>query len=189
MKTVSEIEAEKYTTIWSLPQYHENSPGAQMIDMFLRIARPAAGASIIDVGCGAGAASELLHQKGFRVAGFDLTDTAWKNHPLPILTGSVWHGIPIGVISDNVFDYGYCCDMMEHIPTQFVALTIYQILQACHHAFFSVSFQEDNFGNYIREPLHHTVKPFTWWRDTFREVGTVLEARDIMGDGVFYVAG
>jgi hypothetical protein len=59
-------------------------------------------------------------------------------------------------------------------------------LNSCGSAFFSISFNQDVMGEMIGEPLHLTVQPFTWWRDTFRELGTLYEARDILGEGIFY---
>ena len=181
MKTISEIESEKYKDIWSLQAYDENSPGSELVDYFLSIAKPARGSSIIDIGAGAGAASRKFKDKGFRVTAFDLTNEAWAHEDIRLFNGSVWQDI------SGIYEYAYCCDMMEHIPTQFVGLTISSILNVSGRAFFSVSFLPDNFGHYIKQDLHLTVQPFTWWRDTFRELGTVLEARDLLGDGVFYV--
>jgi len=187
MKKISENEKEKYSDIWSLKDYANMSPGEQMVDTFCNIARPPKfGASVIDIGCGGGAGSRALKKRGFKVFAFDLTDTAWQPDPeIPMRTGTIWNGIPMR----NLFDYAYCCDMMEHIPTQFVALSIEQILRVAPYAFFSICFTPDHFGSYIRQDLHLTVQPFTWWRDTLRELGTVHEARDMIGEGVFYVGG
>jgi 2-polyprenyl-3-methyl-5-hydroxy-6-metoxy-1,4-benzoquinol methylase len=184
MQTIHEKERDKYADIWNLPDYSNFSPGEQMIPMFLSIARPKPYSAIIDVGCGGGAASRALHKLGYRVSAFDLTDQAWQPTPgITMRTGTIWNGIPLV----PMFDYAYCCDMMEHIPTQFVALSISNILSTATYAFFSISFTDDHFGSYIGESLHLTVKPFTWWRDTLREICVVEEARDMQGEGIFYV--
>lgn len=186
MKTIAENEKEKYSDIWSLEEYSNDSPGQQMVDMFCSIVRPKPGSFIVDVGAGSGAGSRALVKKGMRVAAFDLTDKAWKADPnITFRTGTIWNGIPMS----NLFDYAYCCDMMEHLPTQFVALSVEQILRVAGGAFFSISFSPDNFGHYIQKDLHLTVQPFTWWRDTLRELGDLEEARDLIGEGVFYVRG
>jgi hypothetical protein len=35
--------------------------------------------------------------------------------------------------------------------------------------------------------LHQTVQPFTWWRDSLKELGTIVEARDLLTDAAFLV--
>ena len=187
MSKIAEAERSKYSDIWQLPDYAKGSPGESLVEMFVDIAKPSPRASIIDVGAGSGAGSRALSERGFNVCAFDLTDTAWQHDDnIPLQTGTIWKGT-IGLA--NLFDYAYCCDMMEHIPTQFVALSIEQILRVAPKAFFSISFTPDNFGRFIKQDLHLTVKPFMWWRDTLRELGTVEEARDLIGEGVFYVTG
>lgn len=179
---ISEREREKYSRIWQIPSYSKESPGLQHVDMFAAIAKPIPGQSVADVGAGDGAASNALRDRlQLRVTAFDLTNTAWKGKPdIPLHLGSVWRGVPGGM-----FDHVYCCDMMEHIPTELVALAVDRILMAGARCFFSISFLPDAFGAFIGEPLHLTVRPFTWWRDLFREIGRLDEARDMMGEGVF----
>lgn len=177
-------EHEKYSKVWQLAAYGDHSPGLEYVDLFWSIAKPAAGYSVIDVGAGSGAASRALQARGLIVEAFDITDAGWDSASMPnipITFDCVWHGVPRG------FDYAFCCDVMEHIPTEYVGLSIENILRAARHAFFSVSFREDGFGRFVGEPLHLTVKPFTWWRDLFRELGKLEDARDLMGEGVFYV--
>ena len=43
-------------------------------------------------------------------------------------------------------------------------------------------------GALIGEALHLTVRPFLFWRDLFRELGTLHDARDLIGEGVFCVS-
>jgi hypothetical protein len=38
---------------------------------------------------------------------------------------------------------------------------------------------------WIGKTLHQTVQPFTWWRDSFRELATVVECRDLFDNSVF----
>jgi hypothetical protein len=87
------------------------------------------------------------------------------------------------------FDYVYCTDVLEHIPPQFTMLAIDQMLRVAKQALFlSVCLRADGFGAWIGQPLHQTVQPFTWWRDSLRELGMVVEARDLLTDAVFLVA-
>lgn len=182
--SISALERRKYEKAWAVDAYHSGSPGASYIDMFMKVAQPQPGASIIDVGAGAGEGSRALADKGFRVMAFDLTSKAWAQDDIDLHTGCIWRDL--GIYANPPFDFAYCCDVMEHIPTQFVGSAISAILNSCGRAFFSISFTPDIMGAAIGETLHLTVKPFTWWRDTFRELGTLYDARDLIGDGVFY---
>jgi hypothetical protein len=74
---------------------------------------------------------------------------------------------------------------MEHIPTQFTALVAVELLKCAPQVFIALSNVPDNFGAWIGEPLHQTVQPFTWWRDMFREVAAVVDARDLHDNSVF----
>lgn len=185
MRSITEAERRKYDAMWSVDDYAINSPGEQLVDFFFAIAKPKAGDRVLDVGAGAGAGSRALKKRGLNVRAFDLTSEAWKHDDIPLLTGSVWRDLPNG---SPPFAFCYCTDVMEHIPTEFTALSVSEILLICNKAFFSISFGHDNCGAWIGEPLHLTVKPFAWWRDMLREIGTVHEARDLIGDGVFLVS-
>ncbi|MHA2085554.1 MAG: hypothetical protein ACXABD_17500 [Candidatus Thorarchaeota archaeon] len=61
------------------------------------------------------------------------------------------------------------------------------LLEACDGVFFSIAFAPDYFGRFVGEPLHLNVKPFVWWRDRLAGMGNLIEARDLLGEGVFYV--
>ncbi len=185
---ITEREREKYAKIWAIPDYSENSPGAQLVARFLSLCEPPPGARIVDVGAGSGAGAKSLHALGYDVVAFDLNRPEdWVHHGIAFDTGCIWRDLK-GWGELN-FDYAYCCDVLEHIPTQFVGLAIAQVLHVARKAFFSVSFTQDVMGDAIRDRLHLTVRPFTWWVQTFRELGAVIEARDILGEGLFVVQG
>ena len=183
IQSIASREAAKYGAVWQFPAYHQSSPGAGFADIFMGVTQARRGQSVVDVGAGAGAGSKALRDRGLEVTGFDLTAEAWdQDCGIPLLTGTVWNGIP------GAYQYAYCCDMMEHLPTEFVALTVVSILRAAPAAFLSISFNPDEFGPaLLGKSLHLTVRPFLWWRDMLREVCQVEEARDLMGDGIFYV--
>ncbi len=185
MRTVTEAERKKYDAMWGVEDYALYSPGEHLVEFFFKIAKPTAGQTVLDVGAGAGAGSRALKSRGLHVRAFDLTSEAWKHKDIPLLTGSVWRDLPL---VSPIYDFVYCCDMMEHIPTEFTALSVSEMLRTCGKAFFSISFQPEYYGQFIGEHLHLTVKPFVWWRDMMRELGTVHEARDMLGDGVFLVS-
>jgi len=176
--SLSEHEREKYAQAWDIPAYHDHSPGKKYAPLFGRMVAPDGG-SVLDIGCGAGAGGKALE------AAYGLSATYLDQVKVgeldPFIEQPLWKPIP------GLYDYGYCCDVMEHIPTEFTMLCVTNMLRACKQVFFSISFQPDHFGAHIGEPLHLTVKPFAWWRDALREVGTVVDARDLLGEGVFVV--
>jgi hypothetical protein len=86
------------------------------------------------------------------------------------------------------YDYAYCCDVMEHIPTEYVMATLQNIMATCTEgAFFYICLVPDGFGALIGKPLHLTVRPFMWWRDKLAELGEVVDARDLIMNGMYYV--
>lgn len=199
LQPTTETERRKYERVWSeIPDYRVNSPGEQMLMPWLKIVKPKPHATIIDFGCGCGRAPMVMGLMGFRVTMVDIADNCLDpdvrelvdrgqmtfhsfdfSAPLPGKEFRDWGNLAA--------DHGYCCDVMEHIPPERVDDTIANILACVSDAFFLVNFHEDHFGADIGDTLHLTVRPFSWWRDKFREHGTLIEARDLVGKGIFRV--
>lgn len=172
-------EKQKYADIWDIPDYCRASPGKGYADLFRRMACPEAG-TVIDLGCGAGEGGRALEAFGLHVVYLDHVRVGDLD---PFIEQPLWRSIP------GVYDYGYCCDVMEHIPQEFSMLCVRNMLNACREVFLSISFTPDRFGVYVGEPLHLTIRSFAWWRDRLREMGTLVDARDLLGEGVFLVRG
>ncbi len=199
----SDRERDKYRRIWAKPQYSEVSPGEMMVPLFAKVSRCQPGESVIDLGAGTGRASLKLRE----LHGLDVTmlDITWdgleeqlkgegfmspEEPPLPNgdmkhITSSLWADWPRG----RTWDYGFCADVMEHMPLEYSMCVVARALSACRRVFFHISFRPDACGKLIGEPLHLTVMSFVWWRDHLSELGEVLEARDLLGQGMFYVKG
>lgn len=198
MMTV-ERERATYDAMWQrVPQYRDVSPGVQHIAKFLEMSG-ATGGTVLDAGCGTGAAGLLLADRGFRVTLCDVTDAGIDPAAadrLPFVRTCLWHDLSTVSYLATVhyrqhgtrFDYVYNGDVMEHIPTEYVMLTLDRMLAVTGvGAFFSIALVADVMGLWIGSPLHHTIKPFTWWRDRLGEVGTVAEARDCLNHGLYWV--
>lgn len=181
---IVERETAKYEAMWALPEYHKRSPGGDWVEKFIDIAKPKRGETVVDLGCGAGAAMDGLEGAGLEVTGLDLADFR-EDKAFCFIRSSLW-GRWRG-LKGRKFNYGYCCDVMEHIPLDYVTLALERIRANCRHAFFSVASMEDSCGAMIGEPLHLTIMPFEWWKTKMAEIGELIEARDLLYENLFYV--
>lgn len=189
-KPLTAIERERYETIWRVPEYHENSPGERLVSLFGRVASPVAGETLIDLGCGKGVGGLGLQQSyGVNVTYLDFVKV--EGCPEPHIQQCLWEPIKTTAHhGTNKWDYGFCVDVMEHIPKEFTMLAAKNMLDVCKRVFFVPAFVPDCKGpKHTNEPLHLTVENFVWWRDRFMELGTLLDARDLLLRGVFYVEG
>lgn len=157
MAGLSGIDAEraKYDHVWRDPSYRRYSPGAASVGHALRHLPCTPGQSIIDWGCGAGAALPLLARAGLQVTGVDLSSVA---------AGFAGAGTVVGDIATVTLppaEWAYCCDVLEHLPTGRVDAALANIarhtllggyLRVCH-----VPDGRDGGA------LHLTVEPAEWW--------------------------
>lgn len=170
-------ETVKYQKAFKLDAYTKLSPGEVFWPIFEELAGD--GESIVDIGCGVGRVGRLMDERGLKVRQVDLDDfREADNHSFT--QAPIWGDWPGA-------DYGYCCDVMEHIPTEWVMASLANIMSRVDQCFFLISLVPDVFGKQIGEPLHLTVKPFTWWLDRLEEVGKVTHARDCINSGVYWV--
>ena len=191
MSSILQAERELYEGVWtSVEDYGKHAPGEQYLPLFLQMATPsyAQEISVIDAGSGSGKGALALKAAGYDVQMVDVTDAGLvpEAREIPFTQACLWHPLRITA------DYVYCCDVLEHIPPQFTMLSVQNLLDACDiqmegALFLTVSLVPDNFGMWAGKPLHRSVFPFTWWRDALKEVGEVIEARDLVSNAVFFV--
>ena len=185
MTDILEHEKNKYEQIWQMPSYTDMSPGEVLSPLFMSLVEPKRGERLIDLGCGDGKGGKALAKEGLDVTYLDFVyNKDWNL--VPFIEQPLW--APIRV-NGSGWKYGYCCDVMEHLPPEKVDDVLKRIFKNCDHCFFSIHFGEDNFRKIVGHPLHLTVKPFVWWQDKMRQYGTVKDARDLIGMGTFYVEG
>jgi len=194
--TTHESEKKKYEAIWEHPRYRVHSPGENSLQAFLSIINPQPASKIVDFGSGCGRASLELAKLGYQIQMIDLTEKSMDDevrtsvdngfNGMRFMEGSIWDiSVPMDPLSG---DYGYCCDVMEHIPPKYVMQTLSNIMMRVEKGcFFYICFVPDVFGKAIGQPLHLTVRSFSWWKEHLSEVGEVLEARDLLTNGLFYV--
>lgn len=179
--TAANPERAKYQRMWEIPNYRESAPGEGAALTFLQQARMPADSEVIDFGCGTGRGALMLALFGAaKVRMLDFADNcldpevraATLTQPERIsfniadLThpkGLPWHAA-----------YGYCTDVMEHIPPQDVKRVLTNILASAEHVFFQISCVDDVMGALIGAPLHLTVKPAAWWIEQLTALGAVI---------------
>ncbi len=162
--TLTEIEHNKYCRMWKeVPEYRLWSPGENLVEMFLQSAPWQHGETLIDVGCGMGRAGVALAQAGLNVTLLDITEEALAREArhLPFIQACLWE-----LKTDGPrYDWTYCCDVLEHIPTEKVGKVLDTIAALASGAFLQIALSADICGSYIGETLHLTVKPVEWWLD------------------------
>lgn len=200
MSTLAREEQAKYERIWGVPLYARNSPGERLAPAFVDMAHPHPDATILDAGCGSGKGALALKALGYFVSMCDITDVGiddedvkaipffkailWEDQRTKPRTWlkNRWSGPP------QMFDYVYCCDVLEHIPPTFTMLVVARLLEVSRKGvFLSIALQMDDFGAWVGEALHQTVQPYVVWREQLGELAIVKESRDLLNNGLFYL--
>ncbi len=186
-------EQAKYERMWGIGAYRDFAPGEHAAQVFLAQANPKFGDHVIDFGAGTGRGALMLALMGrVSVTMVDFAENCLDEDVRNALTTQ--HGalkfvkadlrkhIPVGA------KYGFCTDVMEHIPTEEVNQTLVNILRSAQHVFFQISLMDDHFGKEIGEKLHLTVQPFQWWKDRLLALDAVIHwSHEGNGIASFYV--
>jgi SAM-dependent methyltransferase len=184
-----EHEARKYEQMWSRPEYRQVAPGEHFADHFIRLSRPMPSETVYDFGCGTGRGALRIHRRtGATVVAFDFTPNCldaevamqvnerfvFKQHDL-----TVPFDVPMA-------DYGYCTDVMEHVPPQDVDAVLRNITKSAEKVFFAISTVDDVMGALIGEPLHLTVRDPYWWHDKLEAAFFRVDWSEATDNAVFF---
>lgn len=160
-----EQEKTKYEKMWEFDSYRERSPGMRFLDDAIQRVRPKLASTVVDLGCGTGRVSNELHHRGYRVTAVDIAANACKEFEGTFVQSSLW-GLPDNM---EVFQYGFCFDVMEHLPTEMVDQTISCIAKHTEVCYFQIANFVCHEGDKIGEHLHLTVENSQWWRRKMRK--------------------
>ncbi len=169
-------EQQKYERMWTMQAYRTHAPGETCVDAFLALA-PERG-TVLDIGCGTGRGGLRLKEAGYAVTLVDFTENSrdYEALVLPFVQHDLTQPFP------RTARYGYCTDVLEHIPTPDVPTVLRHIVAATEQAFFQISTEPDQLGALINQELHLTVQPLDWWVQQLQDAGaTVLQATPVDG--------
>jgi hypothetical protein len=192
-------EVAKYEKVWNSEAYKGgHSWGEQFVSIFLSQARPRPGDTVIDFGCGAGGTALLLGVLGkVKTVLVDFVDTGLdedvrkaletQSDMISFVKHDLEQAIPVGA------KFGYCVDVLEHIPENKVDIVLNNILKSAQNVFFSIDLRDDLIGEHLGEKLHLTVKPYSWWLEKFRDRNVKIYWSQKLGEGdgekgLFYVS-
>jgi len=184
MNGLLEAERSKYERMHAVPGYSVG-PGISHIPHFLQYLKP--GESVIDFGCGTGDAAKALLDLGHDIRLVDIVNTGL----------SPAHGLDdrlciasLTNLPDSLrpADWGFCCDVMEHLPTEWVPIALAQMRTRVEKIFFSISGHPDSWGKKIGETLHLTVQPCGWWMEQIGKQWNLVSRLD-NSDSTFVIVG
>ncbi|MBE0556586.1 MAG: DUF115 domain-containing protein, partial [Proteobacteria bacterium] len=183
-------EAQKYGILWAREEYRVVAPGEIFATLFMKRLNPKHGSTVIDFGAGTGRGAARLRDAGMKVT---MLDFVWNSLDQAVAVRS--HADPdlrflkhdLTKPSPVMAEYGYCTDVMEHIPTGWVPTVLENILRAAKIVFFSISLEKDLCGKMIGEPLHLSVMPFGWWTKTFKDMGCRIDWKGRIGSNGFWI--
>ena len=161
MCSLALVEQEKYEQVWDNPAYRKVSPGELVAKTFSEAIK----GSVIDFGCGTGRAALLISEK-WPVMMLDHAENCLDDKVRQSLGPNLrFQKQCLWEPYERVADWGFCCDVLEHIPEEYVRDVIQNIKDSCREgAYLRIYLNKDN-GKFSDHPLHLTVKPFEWWEE------------------------
>lgn len=163
-------EQQKYERLWrDHAAYRTVAPGEHLADVFIGLAKPQPHHTVIDFGCGTGrGAARIAERTKATVLGVDFVEGCLDE----AVRGQFefrQHDLTQPLLLPEIADYGYCTDVMEHIPPEDVEAVVANIVSSARRVFFCISTVEDRMGALIGEPLHLTVQPPSWWQSLLED--------------------
>jgi SAM-dependent methyltransferase len=194
VENVRPLEKDLYKMMWDIPEYRHVAPGENIAHEFLAQAKPKAGSSVLDLGCGTGRGG--LNLAFFGNMDVTLVDFApncldadivpmlkTQSHVLKFVEADLSQPLPVKAA------YGYCTDVMEHIRPHHVDKVLDNCLEAAQHVFFHISTVDDAMGVLVGHKLHLSVHDYKWWLKKFRDRKCIIHwSKELDGGCMFYVS-
>lgn len=152
-------EAEKYRAAWGHAEYRRVAPGERETERAWRLMGCRARDTLNDYGSGTGRPAAWFAGRGMDVLGIDHADNA-NETAVPVEIACLWDMPQV-----RASDYGFCTDVMEHIPPEKVADVLAGIASKTRIAcYFRIATYGDASGPaFGLGQLHLTVLPADWW--------------------------
>lgn len=183
MDDLTRLEREKYLAVWQRAEYRRISPGLLECERAWLICGMKPGHSLIDFGSGPCRATKNFQDRGMIVQAIDFAPNAREHFDVPFLEACLWE-LPDGI---EQADFGYCCDVMEHIPESKIDDVLSNIARlSSKAAYFRIATRPDAMGpRLIGMPLHVTINAGEWWRRRVERHFAIVDVieengRDIM---------
>ena len=187
-------EQQKYLKVWNVDAYRAVSPGEDCVDMFVDAVKELMpeyeGQTLIDFGCGTGRAALKLDEH-FDVTPMDFASNCMDKEVSEHF-GDRFVEHDITKKTDARVDWGYCTDVMEHLPPEEIDDALDVILESCENVFFQIATIADHFGGHpdIQSQLHLTVWDYDKWLEKFCEKGIIVHrSMDLKNHVIFFVSG
>jgi hypothetical protein len=182
MDNLAAIEREKYLQVWEHDEYRKFSPGMMEFARAMMVCPIRPGQSLIDFGSGPCRATKSFKDHGIDVLAIDHVPNACEFDDVPFLEACLWD-LPASL---SARDWGFCTDVMEHIPTNRVQDVIRSIAEnVTLGCYFRIATRPDVMGMKLIGKYAMTVSSGEWWRrqiEKYFELVDVVEmtGRDIM---------
>jgi len=175
-------EQEKYEAMWAEAKYRKEAPGEHIVPEAVLALGMEAGDSVIDFGCGTGRGAARLQKAGMQVTAVDFARNCLdEGVSVPFVYACLWE-LP----EELRADWGYCTDVMEHIPPEKVNRVLAGIAKRCGKgAYFQIATEDDNLGVLIGRKLHMTVMGAQSWLNVMRQFWTEISCTECEGGAVF----
>jgi ubiquinone/menaquinone biosynthesis C-methylase UbiE len=152
--SLDKTEKTKYEVIWQKGSYR--SASAEPFGLYLK---DIVKGKCLDIGCGDGTTMNLLNKdRHIHCYGVDIT-TDQLESKVRIYTAPAWD-MPF---SKDSFDFTFSTDVLEHLPPEKIAQTIYEIsritsMKTIHQI-----------ATFPMRGEHLTVQPIEWWQEQFEK--------------------
>lgn len=181
-KPIEVREREKYEQVWQHRAYRNVAPGERYTSLAVLSLAAKRWDTFIDFGCGTGRAAQRLQNMGYKVTGIDFASNCRDaGTDFPFVCACLWN------LPDIKAQFGFCTDVMEHIPTEKVEEVLAQIAARCNAAYFNIATTDDDMGMLIGRTLHMTVMNASEWEKLLRRYWAYVERKGGEGAAQFIV--